>query len=270
MVPGPRHDFQLTILAVTQGQWGERIADNVSRHCPATWTVHRWAAPRALPPVIDDPADFLPPALPQADLLLALGDTPGVAALIPDLVPLCQARAVLAPIDRNESLPPGLANQLRTWLAALDVFVAFPKPFCSLTETSYNLPPLVVSYDDPFVREFARVFGRPRFLASIDPDRRLSLLMVERDSACGCARHVAEGLCGCSVETAEQRGGMLHHHYPCLASMNQDADYRDTLMHVSGHILRGAIRDEIDDYLEPPAYLRPDGRADDAFVTGDD
>ena len=38
----------LTILAVTQqAQWGDRIADNINRYRPATWQMHRWAAPRA-------------------------------------------------------------------------------------------------------------------------------------------------------------------------------------------------------------------------------
>jgi hypothetical protein len=96
----------------------------------------------------------------------------------------------------------------------------------------------------------------------VDSDHRLSTLLVERDSACGCARFVAQGLAGCAVADAEHQAGMLHHHYPCLASMNQDADYADTLMHVSGHILREAVRHEIRDYVEPIAYLRPSGRVD--------
>jgi hypothetical protein len=255
----PSDNSPVRILAVTQGQWGERIADNVAHNCPSNWTVHCWAAPRALPQIVDDPDEYLPPSLPQADLVLALGDTPGVATLIPDVVRLCGARAVIAPIDRNESLPPGLVNQLRAWLADLGAAVVFPKPFCSLTETTCNQPPITVKYDDPLIRKFARVFGRPRFLASIDPDRRVSLLMVERDSACGCAHHVAQGLAGCPVGEAEYRAGMLH--YPCLASMNQDADYQDTLMHVSGYILREAVQAEIHDYLEIP-YFRPLGRVE--------
>ncbi len=90
--------------------------------------------------------------------------------------------------------------------------------------------------------------------------QRVSVALVNRDSACGCAQHVAHGLGGQPVDQAEHAAGMLHHHFPCLASMNQDADYADTLMHVSGHALREAVRAEIKDYLEPVAYLRPHGR----------
>jgi hypothetical protein len=67
---------------------------------------------------------------------------------------------------------------------------------------------------------------------------------------------------GQAVADAEQEAGMLHHHYPCLASMNQDTDYRDTLMHVSGNIVREAVRVEIGPHLDPVAYYRPHGRVD--------
>ncbi len=135
-------DLTLRVLAVTQGQWGERIAEHIGRFHPPSWTVKRWAAPRALPLVIDDPADFLPPTLPAATLILALGETPAEAQLIPDVARLSGAVAVIAPIDRNESLPPGLASQLQTWLTDMGIASVFPKPFCSLTETTFNQPPL--------------------------------------------------------------------------------------------------------------------------------
>ncbi len=256
------HDRRIGVLIVTQGQWGERIADNIGRFHPPSWVVERWSAPRRIPPVVDDPPEYLPPALPLVDLILALGETPGVAQLVPEIVKLTGAKSVIAPIDRTESLPPGLAAQLRRWLEDLGVAVVFPKPFCSLTETSYSLPPVQVGYQDPLISEFARVFGQPRFLASMGPDDHITLVLVERDSACGCARFVAQGLAGQPVAEAEFQAGMLHHHYPCLASMNQDPDYGDTLMHVSGHILRDAIKAEIRDYLEPTPYLRPDGRVE--------
>jgi hypothetical protein len=258
----PTSSAPLRVCSITQGQWGERIADNLHSFCPPYWKLSRWKAPSALPLIIDDAADYLPPALPRADLVLALGDTPAVAQLIPDVARLTGAAAVIAPIDRNESLPPGLARQLRGWLERLGVAVVFPKPFCSLTETTYNLPPIVEKYDNAIIRQFAQHFGRPRLTVSVDPTQHISLALVNRDSACGCARFVAHGLGDATVAEAEHQAGMLHHHYPCLASMNQDPDYQDTLMHVSGHLLRQAVRTEIQDYLEPTAYLRPHGRVE--------
>jgi hypothetical protein len=52
---------------------------------------------------------------------------------------------------------------------------------------------------------------------------------------------VAQGLVGVSADDAEQEAGLLHHHYPCLASMGIDADYGDTLMHISGNLLKDNV-----------------------------
>jgi thymidylate synthase len=256
-------DVALTLLTVTQGaQWGDRIADNIARYKPATWQVHRWAAPRALPPIIDDPDDYLPGSLPHADLVIALGETAGVVQLLPDIAKLTQAKAVLVPIDRNESVPAGLVTQLRQWLTDMGVDVVFPRPFCTLTETTINRYPLVEAYHVPLVQQFARYFGQPDFEVRVDADKQVGEVRVKRDAACGCARYVADGLVGKAVSEAEYEAGMLHHHYPCLASMNQDVEYKDTLMHVSGHALREAVKEEIKSSLEPTPYLRPGGLVD--------
>jgi hypothetical protein len=252
--------FRLLILS--QALWGERIADNICQFHPAHWVVNRWKAPAVLPLVVDDGLDYLPPTLPAADVLLAVGDTPGVAQLVPDAVRLCGARAVIAPIDRNESLPAGLVKQLRGWLADLGVPAVFPKPFCSLTETTFNLPPIQQAYDLPLVAEFARHFGQPGLRLAVDAAKTVTGAGLSRDAACGCARHVAAGLVGRAAAEAEHEAGMLHHHYPCLASMSQDTDYRDTLMHVSGNIVRDAVRAEVVPHLDPVPYFRPHGRLD--------
>jgi len=259
--PAPLDLTSLRILAATQGLWGERIAANVLANSPPGWSVQAWSAPRVIPPVVDDPAEFLPPSLPSVDLILALGEVPGFAQLIPDLARLTGARAVIAPVDRNESLPDGLAAQLERWLADLHIAVVFPKPFCSLVEQSYNRTPLVKGYEDPLIRAFAARFGRPQFHVRVEHGR-IAQVVVQRDSACGCARHVAEGLVGTPVDEAVEKAGLLHHHFPCLASMNKDPDYRDTLMHVSGDYVRDAIKEEIRLHLAPVPYLRPSGHVD--------
>jgi hypothetical protein len=251
----------LRILAVTQGQWGERIAENITANAPADWSVQSWAAPRVIPPIVDDPEDFLPDTLPQADLVIALGDVVGLAQLIPDVVRMADAQAVIAPIDRNESLPPGLARQLEGWLENMGIASVFPKPFCSLTEASYNRTPLVLNYENKLISRFAKHFGKPEIKADVK-DGQISQTEVVRDAACGCARHVSDNLIGTPVENALEEAGMLHHHYPCLASMNKDPDYLDTLMHVSGNLLVDALKDNLGAHLST-IYLRPQGRVDD-------
>ena len=253
-------DTLFQILSVTQGKWGERIAENIAANAPADWVVRSWAAPRVLPPIVDDPDEFLPPSLPEADLVLALGEVSGLIQLIPDIVKMTGAKAVVAPIDRNESLPPGLATQLSQWLKEMDVSIALPKPFCSLAEYSYNRKPLVKTYNDPLIQRFAAHFGKPEFRVTVE-DEKIVAVEVQRDSACGCARHVAENLIGVKVDEAVEETGMLHHHFPCLASMNQDRDYNDTLMHVSGHFLQDAIKEGLGSHLST-LYIRPIGHVD--------
>jgi hypothetical protein len=250
------------VLAVTQGLWGERIAENVVTHAPHDWEVNVWAAPRVIPPIVDDPEESLPDELPETDLLLSLGEVAGLAQLIPDIVRMTGARSVLAPIDRSESLPPGLALQLQGWLGQMGVPIVFPMPFCSLTPETINRPPRRASYDDPLVRRFAMHFGRPVFEVEVEKDK-MTHIKVLRDAACGCARHVAEGLVGVAIEDAVEEAGLLHHHFPCLASMNKDPEYQDTLMHVSGNFLKESLQEEIQPYLSV-LYLQPSGRVEDA------
>lgn len=245
------------LLAVTQGLWGERIADNLRRHAPGDWTVEAWSAPRVIPPVVDEAEDYLPATLPQVDLVLALGEVPGLAQLIPDIVRLSGARAVIAPIDRNESLPAGLVGQLRAWLGAMGVAAAFPKPFCSLTPEDYNRVPLVTSYDDPRIRRFAESFGRPKFRASVHQGR-MECLEVVRDAACGCARHVVEGLAGTPVDEAVEAAGMLHPPLPLSGQHEQGPGLPGHLDARFGKHHEGLL--EGGDPAAPTARLHPTGR----------
>jgi hypothetical protein len=250
------------VLTVFQGQWGQRITENIQKHAPSDWSVESWTAPRVLPPIIDDPEDFLPPSLPPAHLVLALGEVPGLAQLVPDIARLCGARAVIAPIDRNQSLPAGLARQLKQWLDDMGVASVFPKPFCSLGLESYNRKPMATDYDNEDVRRFADHFGKPSLRVEV-AEGKIKQVDVLRDAACGCARYVAEQLPGTDVNESVEKIGMLHHHYPCMADMNKDKDYLDTLMHVSGNILQDVLKDEVRGHLSPVSYLRPDGLSED-------
>ncbi|MCJ7512942.1 MAG: DUF166 domain-containing protein, partial [Anaerolineales bacterium] len=191
-----------------------------------------------------------------------LGEVAGVAQLLPEIVRLTGATAVIAPIDRTESLPLGLVGQLRGWLEGQGAAVVFPRPFCTLTETQYNRTPNVEHYDHPLIRRFAAHFGRPKFDVQV-AGGHIQKIEIVREAACGCSHHVAEELVNVHVDEAIEQAGMLHHHFPCLASMNQEADYGDTLMHISGDCLRDALKEEIRQHLSPTPYVRPHGRSED-------
>ncbi|HID87034.1 MAG TPA: hypothetical protein EYP55_06590 [Anaerolineae bacterium] len=249
------------ILTIVQGEYGQRMVENIRRHGPAEWTLETWTAPRFLPPMMDDPDEFLPEELPAADLVISFGEHPGVAQLLPEIARLTGARALIAPVDNEAWLPRGLANQLKGWLEEMGVAAAFPKPLCSLTEESYNLRHHRQGYENPLIAEFARHFGMPRFRIEVDEaTRTITSVEVERDTVCGCAHFVAQGLVGVPVEEAEEKAGLLHHHYPCMAAMGMDDDYHDTLMHVSGHITRERVKEQIKPFLRI-TYITPPGRA---------
>ena len=253
----------MLILAVISGEYGQRHVDNLRARGPSHWVIETWTAPSLLPPVIDYPEDYLPTGLPPAELVLSFAEHKGVAELLPEIAQLCGARAVIAPVDNEAWLPRGLARQLRGWLEVIGVACVTPKPLCSLTETHYDLTRRQrVAYHDPLIAEFARYFGRPSLAIQVDPQSRQILsIEVRRDAVCGCARYVAERLVGVSADDAEQEAGMLHHHFPCLASMGIDSDYGDTLMHVYGNILRDEVAAQVRPYKRVQ-YIQPGMRVD--------
>jgi hypothetical protein len=170
---------------------------------------------------------------------------------------------VIAAVDSEAWLPRGLARQLRGWLQDMGVACVTPKPLCSLTETHYSIGRRQrIEYDDPLIAEFAGHFGQPDLLITVDSEsRRITSAEVLRDSVCGCARHVAPRLVGVSADDAEQEAGLLHHHYPCLATMGVDSDYGDTLMHISGNLLKNNVRPQVKPFKDI-RYMRTAERSD--------
>lgn len=237
----------MRILVLINGDYGRRHLDNITAHAPKDWTISQWRAPVFFPLVIDYPEEFIPANLPPADLILSFAEHKGVAELIPDIAKVTGAKAVVVSVDNENYLPRGLARQLRGWLEKIDVACATPKPLCSLTETDYWVTRRQkLEHHSPLIAEFARYFGKPEFSIVVDSKTRLiTSVTVKRDAVCGCARFVAEKLVGVSVDEAEFTAGMAHHHYPCLASMGKDIDFGDTLMHVSGNIMRDNVAEQV-------------------------
>ena len=238
----------MRILAIITGQYGQRHVDNIRQHCPDTWDIAVWQAPTALPLVIDYPEDFLPETLPSIDLILSFAEIKGVAELLPEAAEMTGAKAVVVAVDNEVWLPKGLARQVRGWLNEIGVACALPKPLCSLTESDYGVTLKErISYQSPQISEFARLFGKPELTIKVDPEtRRIREAVVSRDAVCGCARAVADQLVGLLVDEAEERAGLFHHHFPCLASMKKLPDFNyDTLMHASAHLLQDNIGEQI-------------------------
>ncbi len=250
----------MRILATVQGNWGKRKEENIRSNGPADWSLEILEPTLALPLIVDDPDEFLPQSLPEVDLLLYLGESSGTAQLLPAIARKCRARSVIAPIDNSAWLPSGLAKQLKDELQSRDIACVFPRPFCTLTERSYNYRRSAEQYDDPLIAEFAGHFGMPQVMVSVNPDSKtIERVDVVRDAACGNTRYVARGLAGVAADDAEFQAGMLHHHYPCLAAMTVeqiDDRLQDTLMHVAGYIIRDNVAEQVKPFKEPAQYMK--------------
>jgi hypothetical protein len=253
----------MRILAIISGEYGQRHVENIRAHGPGDWHIETWKAPPVLPPVIDEPEDHLPPSFPAADLILSFAEHRGVAELLPDIVRMSGAQGVIAAVDDEAWLPRGLARQLRGWLEEMNVVCITPKPLCTLTERDYGVGRgSRISYEQPLISAFVRYFGQPELRLTIDPTTRsITAAEVVRDTVCGCARSAAEGLVGLCADEAEEKAGLLHHHYPCMAAMGIDDDYDDTLMHVSGNILKENVGKQVKPFKQVQVF-RPDGRSE--------
>lgn len=248
----------MNILAIINGEYGKRHVDNIGKHAPNNWVIKTWEAQPVYPLIIDYPEDFLPEELPPSDLILSFAEHKGVAELLPDIARMTGALAVIAAVDNEQWLPRGLARQLREWLERIGVVCVTPKPLCSLTESDYgNTRRNRITYNSPPISEYANYFGQPQLKIQVDPvSRRITAVSVDRDAVCGCASFAANELIGVEVDDAVEKAGLFHHHYPCMASMGIDPDFDDTLMHVSGNVLRDNVHEQIKEYIDT-RYLRP-------------
>jgi thymidylate synthase len=219
-------------LALVQGNYGRRMVEAWQGHGPAEWEIETLEITSSLPPLMEDPAAFLPANIPKADLVISLGENPGVAELLPAIVKAAEARAVIAPVDNRGWLPPGLAKQLERVFQQMGVAIVFPVTFCALRADDAN---------HPLIQEFARSFGAPEIEIVVE-NERVKEVRVVRSAPCGSTYFVAGALKGTRVADAEEKSGILHHNYPCLATMNVDWQFHDTLMHRAGSFTKQAVK----------------------------
>jgi len=213
---------------------------------------------------MDYPEEFLPPSFPACDLILSFAENKSVAELIPDIAKMTGAKGVVVAVDNEAWLPRGLGRQLRGWLERMNVACATPKPLCSLTEHDYKVTRRErETYESEIISEFAKYFGQPNIHLEINSDTRtITAAQVQRDAVCGCARAVAEKLIGLSADEAEEKAGLAHHHFPCLASMVKLNDYNhDTLMHESGYLLQDNLGEQLKPFKQTK-YIAPGTRSE--------
>lgn len=235
------------VLVVYQGYYGERILNHLRSAAPPHWSIESRKLDTMLPEIIDDPNEFLPRDLADVDLVVFLSEEGSAPQLIPDIVKATRAKGVIAPVDNSRWMPQGQITQIRRSLDAWGVAYAFPRPFCSLE-----------SHESPVIKEFIKVFGKPEISIMSDDGKTVKNVTVHRGSPCGCTEYVAENLKGERLDETVEKAGLLHHHYPCLASMDREEDLGDTLMHVSGLITKQCAEAEVKKYIKKRVnYLDP-------------
>ncbi|MCD6263208.1 hypothetical protein J7L60_02195 [Candidatus Bathyarchaeota archaeon] len=221
-------------LFFTQGDYGERIFSYIASEAPPHWSLKKIRLPRGLSDLVEESEGVVRGLLPdeglRCDLLVFLGESPSSFSLLPEVLERVQARSLIAPADDYAWLPLGLERQLRSELGLPAVF---PRPFCSLTEVG-----------EPVIDEFARFFGRPRLRVRIR-EGVVEEVEVLRGAPCGSTRYMAERLVGTPVGEAPRRASLLVQTYPCLASRRIEKVINDSLIHISGQIIKRAVEEAL-------------------------
>ena len=233
------------ILVLYLGHYGQRIVEHIKKSAPQDWVIETITPPRTLPIIIDEPEDFLPSTIAQADLLLALSESQQTAQLVPAIAGRSKVKALIMPIDNSAWLPLGLKNQLHQEVARMGVTAAFPKTFCTLTEKTTGFGGELETCENEYIASFAKYFGKPRLKIKLDSHKEKILeVIVERSAPCGSTHLVAEKLVGVPIKDAVPQAGLHAHHYPCLASMQMEPT-GETLMHISGYVVNDEVEREL-------------------------
>ncbi len=230
-----------------QGHYGQRIIEHVRAICPDDWVVSAINIPKNLPILIDEPEEFLPSVSITADLVLALIESEGAAQLTPTLTAICEAKAVIVPVDNPSWLRPGLQNQLKEELIVKGIDSIFPRTFCTLTEHSVGFRGKVEHYDSAIISEFAMHFGCPKLEITTNTlTEKIVSITVKRGAPCGSTNYVADQLVGLSVRELIPKAGLMVHQFPCLAGMQLeeiDNGIQEPFMNISGHKMNDEIKE---------------------------
>jgi hypothetical protein len=196
-----------------------------------------------LPAFIDNPEEYMPKKLPQADICLASGLHKDLLLELPNQLKKAGIKALIAPVEDWVEVPLGVRNQVEEKCIELGIECAFPKPFCTLTPEA-NKPTIARFIDETKV-------GRPLLeitLAMVDKKEVIECAVVRRSAPCGSTWYIARKLAGVPTKKEELYDAIAkaHHSYPCTATMNTDPETKEPILHIGGF----TIREEVDKAIE--------------------
>ncbi len=212
------------------GRYPQLLAEHLSRTGGVPVVSH--ALPAAMPLIVDDPEDFLPPDIGGGEIVIAVNLHQDLLVDLPKLLGPRGARALIAPIESPEWIRPGLIHQVTNECSKVGVESAFPKPFCALDPKT------------PVLQQFGEEYGvgRPEMRVEVQ-DGKVRRAMVPKGSPCGLTHWVAERLVGHPADDSlEVEAAKLLHLRPCLATMVLDPALGDTIMHESIRLMEAAAR----------------------------
>jgi len=199
--------------------------------------------PETLDDFIDDVDPYIPPGIPEADIAIVVNVHPDV---IFGLLPVLKDKGYKGIIGGSESpkeLPLGLRTQLSEKATKIGLEAAFAKPFCALR------PDPAIPKISAFMEKAH--FGEPKIDILTQKSRggkeTILAANVVRSAPCGSTWYVAKRMTGLETdqEDLQERISEAHHAYPCTASMDQDPELKDTILHKAGYIIREAVEDAI-------------------------
>jgi len=202
--------------------------------------------PNNLPTFIEEPEKYFPKNPPKCDIIIAVGLHKDLLASIPVLVEKTQAKGVIVPLEDSNWCPPGLQKQVEEELNRMGVAHAFPKPFCTLEESGHN------TIIDEFIKRYK--VGKPIVEVTVNNDT-ITQTKVIRSAPCGSTWYVMRQIEKRSTNGINERISEAHHAYPCTASMQVDKTLGDTILHVGGYAIRGAVQDAINKATEKKPEL---------------
>lgn len=188
--------------------------------------------PDRLPLMVDDPQEFLPEGVAQAQVIMAINLHQSLLLELPYVATDPTQQALIAPIEDASWIKPGLRRQVAEACRQRGMECAFPRPFCNLAPSTGVIKQFCAEYK----------VGKPQFELTVAGDQITAVEYVQ-GAPCGLTWWVVQRLVG---ETADeeltQKAMELHHQRPCLASMADAPELGDTIQHVAVELTRYATR----------------------------
>ncbi|MDI9646513.1 MAG: DUF166 family protein [Archaeoglobales archaeon] len=188
--------------------------------------------PKTMPDFIENPKDFLPKKVAEADVAILINIHPDILASMPSYLE-GKVSAVIVPTEEPSWCKAGLRKQISEKFLDLKIEFEAPKPFCSFKPSTKILK--------KFYEEFK--VGYPEFEIDME-DGRIRSVRVLKSQPCGAAWYIAVKLRNKKFENMRELWSAIseaHHSFPCTASMEKDVEYGDTLLHVAGYIARHSV-----------------------------